>query len=343
MNKSVLIIESCEKRLDVPVSTSVAHVRNSIIVSKELGWDLIGHESEISRVADKKYDAIICMYGSPYQKYQQYLKVLLNNPQAKMFWFVNDHDLEDNILLRRWLEITQQPYHMICNNPREGYRPWILAKNILGKKLNDWIDEWHTVNLNSLIFNMDEFEAGIQRPRTKGVVYYGTFRKWRMKDMLEFNGVPYHLSCSQKNFDKFLRAGVRGRWVDRMHWGKLGAGAEGRRQILLSDYKYTFYIEDEHTHDNYAFMANRYYEAVMNRTLMFFHSKCSKAVTDSGYDIPPFLMVDGANDLNAKMAELDSDREKYAFYLGIQCSNVPKIMQDRENALNQIKEAVCKK
>lgn len=55
--------------------------------------------SEIPDFMNTKYDAIICAYASPYMKYNAYLEVLNNNPQAKMFWLVNDHAEEATALI----------------------------------------------------------------------------------------------------------------------------------------------------------------------------------------------------------------------------------------------------
>lgn len=337
---SVLMIESCEKVLNKGiVNTSIVHVRNSMLLRDELGWDLIGHESEIPLVDGKKYDEIICMYSSPYQKYNAYLNVLLDNPEAKMFWLVNDHDLEDNILLRKWLTVEKKPYHMICNNPREGYRHWILGKNILEKKLNDWIDEWYTVNLNALVFDEKVFQSIPTRAKRR-CIYYGTFRKHRIKDLLKFNGLDYVISSSQKNFDKFVTSGVRANRTRRLHWGPRTTGLFGGRETLLSDFKYSLYVEDDHTHTNYAFMANRFYECVMYKTLLFFHDRCDLVVRHSGYTIDPYLVVEDGKQLQDRIDKLEKNGDKYNELLNGQSMNVGTILKHRTEALVQIVKAV---
>ena len=116
MKPNILIIESCERKKENIHKTCIVHVRNSLIIKDYLQCDMLAHMSEIPEYLDKKYDAIICMYASPYMKYNAYLEILNNNPQAKMFWLVNDHDIEDNILLRKWSHENQKTYDRTCRH-----------------------------------------------------------------------------------------------------------------------------------------------------------------------------------------------------------------------------------
>ena len=106
----------------------MVHVKNAVILRDYLGCDFISHAEHIPSVIDKSYDAIICVYASPYMKYNAYLEILDRNPDAKVFWMMNDHDVEDNILLRKWTVKYSKQYDMICNNTRSGYRGWFLGK-----------------------------------------------------------------------------------------------------------------------------------------------------------------------------------------------------------------------
>ena len=296
-----LIIESCEKVIDeVNSPSSIVHVKNSSIIAKHLNADLVSHQSQIDSVKNNEYDTIICAYGSPYMKYNAYLEILDNNPNAKMYWLVNDHDVEDNILLRKWLIKNNRPYHMICNNPRSGYRGWILRKSMNGKTLNDWIDEWHTINLNTLIFNEDLFYKTYEcSTRVNDLIYYGTFRKHRV--MLDYNDVNYHISTSKKNQIKFANAGIQAQFIEKLMWSDKPFDMFEPVGLRLRDYKYSLYLEDDHTHSNYAFMANRFYECVMNNTILFFDHRCQLVIDRSGYAIDPFLMVKNGQELKEKM------------------------------------------
>ena len=293
---STLIIESCEKRIDEKSTTSIVHVKNSLILKQHLQCDFVSHESEIEAAMQKQYNNIICAYSSPYMKYNKYLSILNNNPNATMYWLVNDHDIEDNILLRKWLLANNKPYNMICNNPRSGYRGWILRKKINGSTLNDWIDQWHTFNLNVLIFDLDIFFNTINSKK-QGLIYYGTFRKHRIKDMLDYNNVNYFLSSSTKNHKKYQDAGIQAKFIEKLIWQEKEHDMFEPIGLRLKDFKYSIYFEDEHTHINYAFMANRFYECVMNNVLMFFDKRCQLVIEQSGYHIDPFQIVANGNEV----------------------------------------------
>jgi hypothetical protein len=342
---STLIIESCEKVIDeVNSPSSIVHVKNSSIIAKHLNADLISHQSQIDNVKNNEYDNIICAYGSPYMKYNAYLEILDNNPNAKMYWLVNDHDVEDNILLRKWLIKNNRPYHMICNNPRSGYRGWILRKSMNGKTLNDWIDEWHNINLNTLIFNEDLFYKTYEcNTRENNLIYYGTFRKHRIKDMLDYNGVNYHISTSKKNQIKFANAGVNANFIEKLMWSDKPFDMFEPVGLRLRDYKYSLYLEDDHTHSNYAFMANRFYECVMNNTILFFDHRCQLVIERSGYAIDPFLMVKNADELNEKMEILNSDQDSFNYALNKQRSNFDLIVKEKNKVLDQLTELLEEK
>jgi hypothetical protein len=336
---STLIIESCEKRIDEKSTTSIVHVKNSLILKQHLQCDFVSHESEIAEAMQKQYKNIICAYSSPYMKYNKYLDILNNNPNATMYWLVNDHDIEDNILLRKWLLANNKPYNMICNNPRNGYRGWILRKKINGSTLNDWINQWHTFNLNVLIFDLPTFYDTINTDK-EGIVYYGTFRKHRIKDMLEYNNVNYFLSSSTKNHKKYQDAGVNAKFIEKLIWEEKKRDMFEPVGLRLRDYKYSIYFEDEHTHTNYAYMANRFYECVMNNVLVFFDYRCQLVIEKSGYAIDSFQVVQNSNKLLEKMEMLNSDINLYLHYLDIQKSNVSKIQEEKLIVLNEISKVL---
>lgn len=320
----ILIIESCEKVIKQEKIGSIVHVRNSIIIQSILQCDLISHESEIKKVIHNKYDAIICMYGSPYMKYDKYLEILDNNKNAKMYWLVNDHDLEDNILLRKFLIKYSIGYNMICNNSREGYRHWILGKAMHEKKLNDWIYDWHTIDLNVLIFKEQIKSNSLIREEKQGCIYYGTFRKHRIKDLLRYNFLNYFISTSTKNMKKFKDAGINANYIEKIDWDTEG----------LSNFKYSLYVEDGHTHTNYAYMANRFYECLMYDVLLFFDSRCSLVIEKSGYVIDKFLIVSDGIDMQNKINMLEEDNDYYLRLIEKQNSN-KKLVIDNQKKVSQ--------
>ncbi|GAG20648.1 unnamed protein product, partial [marine sediment metagenome] len=259
----------------------------------------------------------------------KYFKLLEKNKDAKLFWLVNDHDLEDNILLRQALLKQGRSYDMICNNPREGYRHWILGKNINGGKLNSFIDNWNTINLNVLIFNRQE-KKKLKRLfdlKREGVVYFGTFRKHRATDMLDYNGLDYVISTSKKNQSKYRAAGIEATFIEKLKWD---IGDEN-----LCNFKYSIYFEDTHTHSNYAYMANRYYECLMCGVLMFFDGRCVDTISKSKYHVPNYLIVNKGKDLAEKISRLNEDQSLYKQLLAEQESNFDAIEKEKQEVGEQ--------
>lgn len=323
----ILIIESIGRRVEEDFSkTAVVHARNSVIIADILGADLLASAKDYELYADKTYDHIICAYASPYMKYKQFIGVIEDNPDATLWWLVNDHDLEDNILLRNVIKNSQgtRKFNMICNNPREGYRQWCLRKKMKSHEgevmglLNDFIVEWHTMNLNALIFNAPNdynFED-----KTEELIYFGTYRKWRHEDFLLYQGDRTTFSASKKRQQKFSENGiVESPFIDKLCWT---IGDED-----LKRFKFSLYIEDLHTHDNYAFMANRFYEALMCHVVTFFDAKCQGTIDKSEFDIDPYFVVQDRTELYKKMDEC-SDALNYG----------NAILRNREFVLTALRE-----
>lgn len=332
----VLIIESNEAKIDRTYkTTSIVHVRNSVVIADYLDADLISVETEIPDVINNSYDVIFCMYASGYMMYNKYVDILVKNKYANVFWLVNDHTVPDNILLRKWVEKCSIGYDMICNNKRESYIQSLLRLNVNGRYLNDWIENWYVVNLNCLIFDTSfirRVEIDLFRSGKEDCVYYGTFREGRLKDMIRYNTANYGVSTSTKNIDKYKEEGVVARFTDKLSWEK---GKE-----TLFNFKYSIYFEDEHTHTNYAFMANRYYECLMLDVLIFFDHRCNMVIEKSGYNTDSFMIVCNGEELNEKMKIIDEDNILYERLLNIQRSNYSIILSEKEATLKEIKDAV---
>lgn len=339
INKKILIIESCEKIIK-DNSTSIVHVKNSLILKNFLCCDFISHESQIESVINNKYDVIICCYGSPYMKYNKYLEILNNNIDAKLFWLVNDHDVEDNILLRKFVIQHNKSYNMICNNSRNGYRGWILRKKINNKTLNDWIDDWHIINLNSLIFDDKIYEKTLNYKKKENIIYYGTFRKHRIKEMLDYNNSNYFLSTSKKNFEKFINAGIVANFVEKIDWHDSEPDMFNFCGNKLNNFLISLYFEDEHTHENYAFMANRFYESVMYNTLLIYDYRCKSTIEKSGFNIHPMQIIKNSNELINLSENLLNDKFLYKELLAVQQSNVYKIIDEKNFVLSNLKKII---
>jgi hypothetical protein len=256
------------------------HCRNSLILKRELQADLLDGTYGIKQALSKNYDVIICAYASPHLPHYEYRQVLDNNSNARLVWLVNDHDLEDNQLLRWAIVERDRSYDMICNNSRSGYRQWILKKNIQNKKLNDFITNWHTCNLNCLIFRNDIQPINDLIITEKGgTIYYGTYRKHRADDFINYLHDGVTVSTSSKHWNKLIALGCTSKYTKPLAWE---IGKES-----LRNYKYSLYIEDKHTHENFAYMANRFYEALMCDVVTLFAPNTRNTINRSDYTIAP--------------------------------------------------------
>jgi hypothetical protein len=331
---NILIIESTSKTKPLATDysdTAIVHCRNSLILAKELGADLLDGVYCLDKILEKTYDVIICAYASPYMPYREYEAVLEKNPNARYVWLVNDHDLEDNQLLRSWVINHGGSYDVICNNTREGYRPWILNKRMKAKdgtvmgRLDEFINDWCTVNLNSLIFTdytaSGLVEKNLDAPKT---IYYGTYRKHRGCYFAQHMTKELTLSASKKNWKKFNEVGDA-EMINKLKWTR---GEED-----LYAYAWSLYIEDMHTHENYAFMANRWYECLMLDVVMLFDQSCMNTFFKSGYALPPEFIIP------EKMAVAEYARTlPYADMLQDQQLCKPKASVERLTCLSQVKE-----
>ena len=318
----------------------MVHVKNAVVLHKYLNCDFISHAEHIPQVINNSYDAIICVYASPYMKYNAYLEILDKNPNAKLFWLMNDHDVEDNILLRKWTIKYNKQYHMICNNPRTGYRDWILKKKIADRTLNDCINEWHTVNLNTLIFDENIYLDTKNNKLKDEILYYGTYRKNRIKDMKEYNNVSYRLSSNRRNHIKYQNSGIQAKYIEKLVWDGSKCDMFEPIGMRLKDFMLSIYFEDEHTHENYAFMANRFYECLMHNTLMVYDSKCKKTIDLSGYNIHPKQIIKNGEELNNLYDELKNNKNLYEELMKVQQSNVIFVLKEKEQVLQTIKKAL---
>jgi predicted glycosyltransferase involved in capsule biosynthesis len=151
--------------------------------------------------------------------------------------------------------------------------------------------------------------------------------------MAQFNGIKnYTISSSIKNQDKYQAANIQAEFIDKLDWT---VGSE-----TLNNYKYSIYFEDIHTHSNFAYLANRYYETLMCDVLMFFDAKCIKTIEESrkmGYIIDDLLIVHNADEMNATVDFLEQNEKEYKKALNSQRKNIFIAEQHRTETLNRIK------
>ena len=322
MSKKICIVESTNRRLRIE-DTSIVHVKNSLILARELDADIVMCEAD-APMLENNYHTIIFAYGSPYMPYNAYVERVLENKNANLVWLVNDHDIEDNIALRKIIiaEDGRRKYSVICNNPQTGYRHWILNKNIHGKKLHEWMGDWLTVNLNTLIFGEQtkQNENCMFGHKEEKAIYWGTYRKHRLPYFKKYAHPSVVFSTSNKNQKKLISNDCNYSFCEKIDWQ------------FAPPYVGSLYLEDVHTHDNYAFLANRFYEALDSGIATFFDVSTRNTFDRCGFDLGDCL-VDGINDLNKKICNWQNVYEK-------QIVNSMSILEEKTEVIAKIKNFI---
>lgn len=238
--------------------------------------DLIWSYPEVNENIRTGYEVIIFNHASRYAFISD--EWLQKNPNAKLFYITNEYNLGEPVILWSWVKQHDMKFNVIANHDMSA-----------SKVVKKYVNTWNIVNLNALIVENEPIVStkeffGFEKRRC---IYYGTFRKGRTKYFQKYLNGNVIISTHAKNYSKFIDIGVTGPFYDRIDWS--GAG--------LSDYKTLLYIEDESTHTNYNFLANRFYEALNYNVFPLFDTSCVNTIRKSEYDIPSCALVDNVDEL----------------------------------------------
>lgn len=226
-----------------------AHLRNSVIISKELDADLICIERDFVKALKKKYDILILGYASKYAPFKLIRRLVDNNKKAKKFVLSNEYNIVPFVG-------GFKPYEIICN-----YETLKNKGNVTLKQ--------HTLNLNLLLSK----EPNNLVTKKYDCIYYGTFRINRIKYFKEYLQHKIYLSTSDKNFKKYKNVGCNPIWIKKLSWEK--------QKETLNLFRYSLYIEDVFTHNVFNNLANRWYEAGFCNVIIFFDINCLNTIKKS--------------------------------------------------------------
>lgn len=275
--KKILIIDS-HKGTKSEIPTNL-HWQNAKIISDYLGADLIwSYPSVNDNIKENYYDIIILNHSSFYSYISN--DWVIKNPDSKIFYILNEYSVGESDTL--WYIVKNiSNYQMIANFPMEGWKTGV-------KK---YVDKWHMLNLNSLIYNPKKQNNNFFDIKKMGCVYYGSFRKDRKKYFKKYLTTDVLLSTHSKNVHKFRSCGVSSHISNRIDWNKAG----------LSLYNQSLYIEDERTHIHYNHLANRFYEALNYNCTPIFSEECKRTTELSGYNIPDEYFINDSCELKNKL------------------------------------------
>lgn len=302
----VCILEAAQVISSCPID---AHVRQAVVIADFLRSK--GHEVSLlcgetmPRCREKNFDVIIKSYATFYENHKDEIRIIHDSPNARLYWLTNEYDLAIGgsfVKLARTRDIS-----IISNFPNSDK---MYKKHFF-------------VNMNALFY-----QEGKKIPRKKyGICYYGTYRRNRAVYFRRyFTDKRFMLSSSSKNFKKFKGIGCNFTPVNKFTWSKTGYDT-------LGYFKYSLYIEDTVTHSLFNNLADRFYEAISNETVILFDKSCVNTLKKSeikDFDYSRFL-IESFDDVKERDYQADLEEQK---------KWIPAILTEKQMALNKILEIV---
>lgn len=299
-----LIIDSHKGSLKEPQNLHWLNAKQIKDFLVELGHevDLVWSYPTVNEEIKSGYDRIIFNHASHYS-YVDYAW-LQASPDAKLFYITNELLLGEPRAL--WMDIKNgRPYEVIANHPAN-----------VSKVVKKYVSQWHLVNLNSLIICDKSIDCD---DKNNQCIYYGSYRSGRVSSFQKLLRNDVVISTHAKNREKFKTIGINGPFIDRLNWTKHD----------LAKYSYSLYIEDDVTHTNYNYLANRFYEAINNNVIPLFDAECEQTLQKSRYNFPTELIINSAEEIKQKITNNLIDFPKLEY-----------LQQWRNTALEEKKQAL---
>ena len=115
-------------------------------------------------------------------------------------------------------------------------------------------------------------------------IYYGAARSGRLEYFKKYLFSGMYISTSKKNIKKFIELieeDVKLKFIEPINFLKSSP---------LRFFRYTIYMEDKASHNNYCNPANRFYECLSFKVVQFFDEKCLNTFNHYGIDIDDFVV-----------------------------------------------------
>jgi len=239
---------------------------------------------------DKEYDKVIFVHAAAYSKSKHFVRYL-KDQDVDYYYVVNEYNLGEAHALWALCRDYGKKFHVIANHEAKASK--VVKKNVL---------TWNIVNLNTLIYDKRMPRINLPWGMKKDILYYGSFRKGRLKYFEKYFDESFIVSTSKRNIKKFEDSDISAKWMDNLKWHKI--------DDTLFEYRSTLYIEDIKTHKYYNYLANRFYEALTYRIPCFFDATCLQTIDLSGYPIKNFFIVNSREELDNKTNRL-RDMDSY--------------------------------
>lgn len=242
-------------------------------------------DDDFDKFRDNDIDNIIIAYGTFYASFKPIIRFLERYKDKRFFYIVNEYGLVPNGDVYKFL--IKHNYELIAS----------YDKSCIGAK--HWID-MHSINLHCFVYqdikNLPLFEQ-----RRKNLIYWGRFREDRINYFKQyFNDID--ISTSAKNISLFQNLNQNINIISTVGFNEFS---------LLTNYKYTLYIEDKYTHNHYCYLATRFYESLAMKLIIFFDKNLKHTIELSGYKIPEFYFVGSRKEIGEKIKQIELQPLKY--------------------------------
>jgi len=256
-----------------PKNSITISYRNLLELKRELSADLFVSIHDINFI--KHYDVIICGFGSTSTEAVESTKFINKNKSARIIWLVGEYE-----------QSTFAPLFY-------SKRRFDVVKNFEHNLKHKNANKQYLININTLIVR----KPNKQVQKKYDCLYWGRWRPGREKYFKEYLQEGVYLSTSSKNMKKFIFAGCNPLFLNSMKWDY--------KREALNNFRYSIYLEDEFTHNNYNCLANRYYEALFCNVVQFFDISCANTIKKSLIDLDHFFIVQSKEELISKINSID--------------------------------------
>lgn len=282
--------------------------RNDLAIAKEFGTPVVNNK--FAYFQKEKIDWIFFVYASFWADFKEIADFANAHPESAFGWIVNEYNLSLNTALA----------HAVKDQGKSLFQ--ITSFELKNKKIGrDYI----MTNLNTLIFSPDHRIRDISEKKYD-LIYYGMFRKGRELYFKRYFDERLYCSTSKKNvlFFKELCSEKRPKFIAPFLWGN---------ETTLDLFRFSLYIEDEYSHSTYTYPANRFYEALMSRTILLFDVNARTTFDKAGYDVSDYLVSD-ASSLWKKIAEL---KRNLPLHIGRQAEWRKQAIRERKRTIDDLR------
>lgn len=226
---------------------------------------------EMSMIDDEEINTIFIPYNfGLLDNIIEKAKFIQKHTEAKIVRFLNEYNLCENGSLQKIFQ--ERPVDLLITNyEREKTKRYYKNRLMLNCNCLSYFD------FNTDFSMIKKYDIPL---------YYGTFRLGRLNYLRKYihDNDYIFLSISKKNLRKLKKYQINAKKIiDKIK-------NIGYKNSTLVFFKHSLYIEDEFTHQNYNYPANRFYECLSYDVVQFFDSSCKNTFDRYGLDVSKFMV-----------------------------------------------------